>query len=78
MRAAKTPKKIFKMPYPPQKKLFRRKWNSITPAKGNCSISQTFSESLKLTIQTYPMRKKELKMNLGQLQEKNIKSILAS
>ena len=55
------------MPYPPQKKPFKRKGNSITPAKTNAPISQTSSEGLKLIIQTYQMRNKELKMKLGQL-----------
>ena len=42
------------MPYPPQKKkLLQRKENDITSAKANVPISQTFSERLKLTIQTY-------------------------
>ena len=40
------------MPYPPQKKLLKRKKN-ITPAKTNTPISQTSSERLKVTIQTY-------------------------
>ena len=35
MKAAKTPKKLKEMPYPPQKKLLKRKGNSITPAKAN-------------------------------------------
>ena len=39
------------MPYPPQKKLLKRKGNSITSAKTNCPISQTSSEGLKLIIQ---------------------------
>ena len=56
------------MPYPPQKKLLKRKENNITPAKTNVPISETFLERLKLTIQTYRMRNKELKMKLGQLQ----------
>ena len=30
MKAAKTSKKLKEMPYPPQKKLFKRKGNSIT------------------------------------------------
>ena len=47
------------MPYPPQKKPFKRKGNSITPAKTNAPISQTSSEGLKLIIQ----------MKLGQLQD---------
>ena len=55
------------MPYPPHKKPFKK--NSITPAKRKAPILQTFSECLKLTIQTYQMRNKELKMKLGQLQE---------
>ena len=55
------------MQYPPQKKLLERKGNSITQAKTNAPISQTSSEGLKLIIQTYQMRNKELKMKLGQL-----------
>ena len=62
MNAAKTPKNLKEMPYPPQKKkLLKRKGNSITPAKTNAPISQTSSERLTLTIQTYQMRNKELK-----------------
>ena len=68
MKAAKTSKNLKEMPYPPQKKLLKRKGNSITPAKTNAPISQTSSEGLKLIIQTYQMRNKELKMKLGQLQ----------
>ena len=64
------------MPYPPQKKLLKRKGNSITPAKTNAPILQTSSERLKLTIQTYQMRNKELKMKLGQLQEEISKASL--
>ena len=44
-----------------QKKLLKRKGNSITPTKTNTPISQTSSEHLKLTTQTYQMRNKELK-----------------
>ena len=76
MKAAKTPKNLKEMPYPPQKKLLKRKWDSITPAKKNVPISQTSSERLKLTIQTYQMRNKELKMKLGQLQEEISKASL--
>ena len=36
-----------------KKKLLQRKENDITSAKANVPISQTFSERLKLTIQTY-------------------------
>ena len=67
MKAAKTRKKLKEKPYPPQKKLLKRKGNSITPAKTYAPISQTSSEGLKWTIQTYQMRNKELKMKLGQL-----------
>ena len=41
------------MPYPPQKKFLKRKEKNITPAKTNTPISQTSSERLKVTIQTY-------------------------
>ena len=64
------------MPYPPQKKLLKRKRNSITQAKTNAPISQTSSEGLKLIVQTYQMRNKELKTKLGQLQEEISKASL--
>ena len=51
------------------KKLLKRKENNIAPAKTNSPISQTSSERLKVTIQTYRMENKELEMQLGQLQE---------
>ena len=76
MKAAKTPKNLKEMPYPPQKKLLKRKGNSITPTKTNTPISQTSSERLKLTIQTYQMRNKEPKIKLGQLQEEILKASL--
>ena len=66
------------MPYPPQKKDFLKKGNSITPAKTNVPISQTSSERLKLTIQTYQMRNEELKNEVWTTSEENIKSIFAS
>ena len=69
MKAAKTPKNLKEMPYPPQKNLLKRKGNSITPAQTNAPISQTSSEGLKL-------RNKELKMKFGQLQEKISKASL--
>ena len=53
------------MPYPSQIKLLKRKGNRITPARTNAPISQGFSERLKLTIQIYQMRNKELIMKLG-------------
>ena len=72
MKAAKTPKKIERNAFSTTKikKLLQRKENDITSAKANVPISRTFSERLKLTIQTYWMRNKELKMKLEQLQRK--------
>ena len=35
MKAAKTSKNLKEIPYPTQKKLLKRKWNNITPAKTN-------------------------------------------
>ena len=78
MKAAKTSKNLKEMQYPPQKKLLKRKGNSITQAKTNTPISQTSSGGLKLTIQTYQMRNKELKMKLGQLQEEISKAFSPS
>ena len=76
MKAAKTLKNVKEMPYPPEKKLLKRKGNSIIPAKTNAPISQTSSECLKLTIQTYQMKTKNLIMKLGQLQEEITKASL--
>ena len=58
------------------KKLLKRKEKNITPAKTNAPISQTSSERLKVTIQTYRMENKELKMKLGQLQKEISKASL--
>ena len=58
------------------KKLLKRKEKNITPAKTNAPISQTSSKCLKVTIQTYRMENKELKMKLGQLQEEISKASL--
>ena len=78
MKAAKTQKKLKEMSYPSQKKLLERKGNSITPAKTNALISQTSSEHLKLTIQTYQMRNKELKNGAWTSSRENIKRIFAN
>ena len=78
MKATKTPKKLEEIPYATQKKLLKRKGNSITAAKTNAPISQTSSERLKLTIQTYQMRNKELKNEAWTTSRGNIKSIFAS
>ena len=75
MKAAKTPKNLREMSYPPKKKLFKRKENSTAPAKTNAPISQTSSERL---IQTYQMRNKELKNQASTTSRGNIKSIFAS
>ena len=61
-----------------KKNLLKRKGNSITPAKTNTPISQTSSERLKLTIQTYQMRNKELKNEAWTTSRGNIKNIFAS
>ena len=78
MKAAKTQKKLKEMPYRPQKKFLKRKVNSITLAKTNAPILQTSSERVKLTIQTYQMRNKELKNEAWTTSRENIKSIFAS
>ena len=57
------------------KKVLKTSGNSITQAKTNAPISRT-SEGVKLIIQTYQMRNKELKMKLGQLQEEISKASL--
>ena len=55
MQAVKTPKNLTEMTYPPQKKLLKRKGNSITTAKTNAPISQTSSECLKLTKEKFTL-----------------------
>ena len=55
MEAVKTPKKLKEMPYPLEKKLLKRKGNSITMAKTNAPISQTSSERLKLTKEKFTL-----------------------
>ena len=76
MKAAKTQKHSKEIPYPPNKKTSKEK-SYITPAKTNTPISQTSSECLKLTSQSYRMwKKKELKMKLGQLQQEISKASL--
>ena len=74
MKAAKTQKNWKEMSYTPQKDLLIRKGNSITPAQTNTQISGR----LKLTIQTYQMRNKELKNEASTTSRGNIKSIFAS
>ena len=54
MKATKIPKNLKEMPYPPQKKL-KRKRNSITPAKTNVPISQCSSGPLKLTKEKFTL-----------------------
>ena len=61
-----------------KKKLLKRKGNSITPAKTNTPISQTSSQRLKLTIQTYQMRNKELKNEAWRTSRGNNKSDFVS
>ena len=66
------------MPFHHKKKLLKRYRNSITAAKTNAPISQTTSERLKLTIQTYQMRNKELKNEAWATSGGNIKGMFAS
>ena len=66
------------MSYPPKKNFFKKKKKNITPAKTNGPISQTSSKHLKLTIETYQMRNKELKNEAWTTSRGNIKSIFAS
>ena len=76
MKAAKTPKTLKEMPYSPQKKLLKRK---KTSAKTNAPISQTSSQRLKSTIQTYRVGETnnlKWRMKLGQLQEEISKASL--
>ena len=74
MKAPKTPKSLKEMPYPPQKKLLKRKGKT---GKANVPISQTSSERLKLTIQSYQMRNKELTNEAWTTSRRNIKTIFA-
>ena len=60
----------------PKSLIISLKENNIAPAKTNAPVSQTSSECLKLTIRTYRMRSKELKMKLRQLQEEISKATL--
>ena len=61
---------------PTTKKLSKRQENNIAPAKTNTPISQTSSERLKVTIQTYRMENKELKMQLRQFHKEISKASL--
>ena len=58
------------------KKLLKGKEKNIAPAKTKALISQTSSECLKVTIQTYRVGNKKLKMKLGQLHEELSKASL--
>ena len=78
MKAAKTKKKFERNAISTTKKAFKRKGNSTTPTNTNTPISQTSSESLKLTIQTYQMRNEELKNEAWTTSRGSIKSIFAS
>ena len=55
------------MHYVLQKKSFKKK-----KVKTNASISQTSSEHVKVTIQNYQMKNKELKLKLGNFKTKNM------
>ena len=55
------------MHYALQNKSFKKK-----KVKRNASISQTSSEHVKVTIQNYQMKNKELKLKLGNFKRKNM------
>ena len=63
------------MPYPPQKKLLKRKKKILKQQRQNAPISQTSSEHLKVTIQAYRMGNKN---EAWKTSRGNIKSIFAS
>ena len=69
MKATKTPQNLKEMPYQTQKSFLKRIEKKNTTVKANAPISQTASEYLNVTSQTYRMRNKEVKMKLGQLQD---------
>ena len=62
------------MPYSTQKMLFKKKRKNYYTSKDKCLKFTNFSRMPK--IQTHQMRNKELKMKLGQLQEKISKASL--
>ena len=62
------------MPYSTQKMLFKKKRKNYYTSKDKCLKFTNFSRMSK--IQTHQMRNKELKMKLGQLQEKISKASL--
>ena len=66
--SCKNSKKIERNAISTTKKAWKRNGNTITPVKTNAPISQTSSEGLKLTIQTYS--------RIGQLQEEISKASL--
>ena len=74
MKAAKTPRNLKEMPYSTQKMLFKKKRKNYYTSKDKCLKFTNFSRMPK--IQTHQMRNKELKMKLGQLQEKISKASL--
>ena len=67
--SCKNSKKIERNAISTTKKAWKRNGNTITPVKTNAPISQSSSEGLKLTIQTYS--------RIGQLQEEISKASLA-
>ena len=69
MKAAETALNLKEIPYRPQKSFQKEKKKILHQQRQMPQFSQTSSECLKVTIQTYRMENKELKMQLGQLQE---------
>ena len=77
MKAAKTPKNLKEMPYPPQKKAFKKKRKQYYTSKDKCPNFTNFFRMPKINNSNLSNEKqKELKMKLGQLQEEISKASL--
>ena len=76
MKASRTQKKLKGMPYPPQKKAFKRKRKSYYTSKDQCPNLTNLIRRPKINNSNLSKRHKELKMKLGQLQEEISKATL--
>ena len=48
MKAAKIPKNLKEMPYPPQKETFKKKWKQYCTSKGKCPNFTNFFRRPKI------------------------------
>ena len=77
MNAAKTLKNLKEMPYPLQKKVFKKKRKQYYTSKDKCPNFTNFFRMPKINNSNLSNEKqKELKMKLGQLQEEISKAYL--